>query len=86
MQKAPFELRVIEHLAGRIFSCSVSLRVELVSEGVSTYVYRIRRAGETFYLRVLPEAECRKDHKFASTDALSRQKDADFPGLIPNER
>src|SRR5690242_19569214 len=26
-----------------------------VNEGVSTYVYRITRNGDTFYLRVLPE-------------------------------
>lgn len=57
MQKAPFEMRTIEHLATRIFSRSISLQVELMSEGVSTYVYRIRRTDETFYLRILPEAE-----------------------------
>ena len=32
-------------------------RIERVAEGVSTWVYRIRRGGETFYLRILPEAD-----------------------------
>lgn len=48
--------RVIEALAARILSRSVDFSVERVAEGVSTSVYRIRRGGETFYLRVLPEA------------------------------
>lgn len=33
------------------------LKIERVTEGVSTYVYRIVFPQETFYLRVLPEAE-----------------------------
>jgi aminoglycoside phosphotransferase (APT) family kinase protein len=33
----------------------VTLVVESVAEGVSTYVYRLRHGAEAFYLRVLPE-------------------------------
>lgn len=39
----------------RIFPRTAPNRVERVSEGVSTFVYRVWRGGETFYLRVLPE-------------------------------
>ena len=42
-------------LVERIFRGSVQTGVERVMEGVSTYVYRVHRGGETFYLRILPE-------------------------------
>jgi aminoglycoside phosphotransferase (APT) family kinase protein len=48
--------RLIQALAARIFP-GTPLEVTRVTEGVSTFVYRIRRRGETFYLRVLPEAD-----------------------------
>src|SRR5919199_6785804 len=47
--------RTIEVLCGRIFGPGIGLRVARVAEGVSTYVFRVERAGEVFYLRVLPE-------------------------------
>lgn len=53
----PPALRQIEALAARVFSGAVPLVVARVPEGVSTYVYRIRRGNETFFLRVLPEWE-----------------------------
>ncbi|MGI8687207.1 MAG: phosphotransferase family protein [Thermomicrobiales bacterium] len=46
----------IRAIADRIFSKRVDLTVTHVTEGVSTYVYRITRGAETFYLRALPEA------------------------------
>jgi aminoglycoside phosphotransferase (APT) family kinase protein len=49
------ELGVIEGLVSQIFPHSGRLAVERVEEGVSTYVYRIRRDADVFYLRVLPE-------------------------------
>lgn len=45
----------IQACAHRIFSKRVDLTVTRVAEGVSTYVYRIERGAETFYLRILPE-------------------------------
>jgi aminoglycoside phosphotransferase (APT) family kinase protein len=51
----PFDLAAIEHLAAQILSPHDALTVERVAEGVSTYVYRICRDTERFYLRVLPE-------------------------------
>src|SRR5438552_17370156 len=56
MQNNTVNIRLIETLVARIFSRSVPLQVERVEEGVSTYVYRIDRGNEVFYLRVLPEA------------------------------
>lgn len=48
------EISIIYELANRIFPMH-SIRVERVTEGVSTYVYRVVFQCETFYLRVLPE-------------------------------
>jgi len=50
------DLATIQAVAERVFSTSVGLTVTRPTEGVSTYVYRIERGAETFYLRVLPEA------------------------------
>lgn len=46
----------IRAVADRVFSKHVDFTVTRVTEGVSTYVYRIERGVATFYLRVLPEA------------------------------
>ena len=48
----PNEIRA---LVDRVFGPAGGGSVERVAEGVSTYVYRIHRRSETFYLRVLPE-------------------------------
>jgi len=56
MQSNTRDICLIEALVARIFSRPVPLQVERVDEGVSTYVYRINRGNEVFYLRVLPEA------------------------------
>jgi len=45
----------IDQLVRHIFSDTPQLRVERVMEGGSTWVYRIRRNADVFYLRVLPE-------------------------------
>ncbi|MGH2585695.1 MAG: phosphotransferase family protein, partial [Dehalococcoidia bacterium] len=47
----------IEVLAAHIFPERASLTVERVPEGVSTFVYRIRRGSQTLYLRILPEID-----------------------------
>ncbi len=49
------DVRVIKELCGRILGPGSGLHVARVAEGVSTYVFRVERAGEVFYLRVLPE-------------------------------
>ncbi len=49
------DIDTIRDMATHIFPRTAPLTIERVPEGVSTRVYRIRRAGETFYLRVLPE-------------------------------
>jgi aminoglycoside phosphotransferase (APT) family kinase protein len=48
-------LRVVRPLVDRIFGSAGRSSVERVAEGVSTYVYRVCRGSETFYLRVWPE-------------------------------
>jgi len=47
----------IEALTAHIFPERASLTVERVPDGVSTFVYRIRRGSQTLYLRVLPETD-----------------------------
>lgn len=46
----------VETYVRRYFQ-SAAFHIEREPSGVSTYVYRIRAGGETFYLRVLPEAD-----------------------------
>ena len=48
-------LAAIHRLAAQIFGPHPSLNVERSPAGVSTFVYRIARGQERFYLRVLPE-------------------------------
>lgn len=43
-------------LCTTVFSTRAPLTIERMLEGVSTEVYRIHRAHEVFYLRILPEA------------------------------
>jgi aminoglycoside phosphotransferase (APT) family kinase protein len=50
-------MATIQRVAKRIFLRVSPLSVEHVAEGVSTFVYRIARGDERFYLRVLPEAD-----------------------------
>ena len=54
MKQPSAEIPIIYELVNCIFPTS-PLRVEHVTEGVSTHVYRIVFQRETFYLRVLPE-------------------------------
>jgi hypothetical protein len=45
--------RLVQGVAATVLGGEIV--VEPVPEGVSTYVYRLRRGAEVFYLRVLPE-------------------------------
>lgn len=54
MNHSPVDIQQIQEVVKRIFPQDPA-RVEWVTEGVSTYVYRITFSHETFYLRVLPE-------------------------------
>jgi aminoglycoside phosphotransferase (APT) family kinase protein len=47
----------IHELVRHIFPGTAPLAVERVMQGGSTWVYRVHRCGETFYLRILPEAD-----------------------------
>lgn len=71
----------IEALARRIFPGPARVAVERVAEGVSTHVYRVRRGGEVFYLRVLPEAGA----SFAPevrVHALLRERGVSVPEVV----
>lgn len=52
----PPDAAALAPLLRRAFPAGVD-QIERVAEGVSTWVYRITRGGETFYLRILPEAD-----------------------------
>jgi hypothetical protein len=56
MQSNTIDIRSIEALIARVFPRTIPLHLERVEEGVSTYVYKIYRGNEVFYLRILPEA------------------------------
>lgn len=51
---SPPAMHEIKMVVATLFP-SISLVIERVAEGVSTWVYRIRSQNETFYLRILPE-------------------------------
>jgi aminoglycoside phosphotransferase (APT) family kinase protein len=78
-------LRVVEELCGRIFGRSRGLRVARVAEGVSTYVFRVERVGEVFYLRVLPE-EGASFAPEALAHRLLRERGAHVPKIVYWER
>ena len=65
----------------RIFGGATPLSVERVKVGVSTYVYRIRRAGEVFYLRVLPEVGASFAPE-AHVHALLRERGVSVPEVV----
>jgi aminoglycoside phosphotransferase (APT) family kinase protein len=49
--------RLVHAVVDRVFHPDPECQVERVTEGVSTFVYRIRRGAEAFYLRILPEVD-----------------------------
>jgi len=53
MSSSQLTTRTIQAIATAALRGSIS--IELVRSGVSTYVYRVRRGPDVFYLRVLPE-------------------------------
>jgi aminoglycoside phosphotransferase (APT) family kinase protein len=56
MPRQPTERALLTPLLRRVFPSGVS-QVARVAEGVSTRVYRVAAQEETFYLRILPEAD-----------------------------
>lgn len=75
------DLRAVEEVAAHIFSGARPLLVQRVEQGVSTYVYRVRRGADTFYLRVLPE----DDASFvpeARVHALLRERGVRVPDVV----
>lgn len=77
----PFDTRSIDEVARRVFPRSANIVVEPVEEGVSTYVYRVRRAGEIYYLRVLPE-EGASFVPEARAHRLLRERGARVPDVV----
>ncbi len=49
------DIRIVQREVARLFPHTPPLSIERVEEGVSTYVYRIHRNNDIFYLRLLPE-------------------------------
>lgn len=68
-------------LVARFFGSSRPVAIEPVAEGVSTFVYRVERGDERFYLRVLPEI----GDSFAPeahAHALLRQRGVSLPEIV----
>lgn len=77
----PPETSVIEGIARRVFGAGRALAVERVREGVSTFVYRVVRGEERFYLRALPEV----GKTFAPetrAHALLRERGVRVPAIV----
>ena len=75
---------LVHALVDHLFRPTRPLPVARVAEGVSTFVYRIRRGSDTFYLRILPEA----DASFAPEVrvlALLRERGVRVPEVIAFE-
>ncbi len=73
--------RLVRAVVDRVLRPDAGCRVERVTEGVSTFVYRVRRGAEAFYLRILPEV----DASFASevrTHELLRQRGVCVPEVV----
>jgi aminoglycoside phosphotransferase (APT) family kinase protein len=71
----------VQRVAGAVLGDNVDLVVTRVAEGVSTYVYRVRRGPETFYLRVLPEAGATFAPEVLALDQL-RQRGVRAPRVL----
>ncbi len=72
---------VIARVAAHAFPRSADLVVERISEGVSTYVYRIRRGDAVYYLRVLPEVGSGFAPE-ARVHALLRERGVKVPEVV----
>lgn len=75
------DLRAVEEVAAHIFSGTRPLLVQRVEHGISTYVYRVRRGTDTFYLRVLPEDGASFAPE-ARVHALLRQRGVRVPDVV----
>ncbi len=85
MQNDTLDLRLIEALVTQIFPRTIRPSVERVEEGVSTYVYRIYRGNEVFYLRVLPEVGASFAPE-ARIHTFLREKNVKVPEIVYCER
>src|SRR6266699_2218297 len=81
IQSKTIDIRLIEALVARVFPCTVPSHVERVDEGVSTYVYKIYRGHEVFYLRVLPEVNASFAPEVYVHEML-RAKDVKVPEVV----
>jgi aminoglycoside phosphotransferase (APT) family kinase protein len=81
VQSNSIDIRLIEALVARVFPCTVPSHVERVEEGVSTYVYRVYRGNELFYLRVLPEVNASFAPEVRVHEML-RAKDVKVPEVV----
>ncbi len=81
MHSNGIDIRLIEALVARVFPRTVPSHVERVEEGVSTYVYRIYRGNEVFYLRVLPEVNASFAPEVYVHEML-RAKDVKVPEVV----
>jgi len=81
MHSNTIDTRLIEDLVTQVFPGTISSHVERVEEGVSTYVYRIYRGSEVFYLRVLPEVNASFAPEVYVHEIL-RAKDVKVPVVV----
>jgi len=78
------DIAAVVAVAHKIFSPTRSLVVERMADGGSTFVYRVGRGDERFYLRVLPEIgdTCAPEVR---AHALLRERGVRVPEVIYHE-
>lgn len=72
---------VVEELLKRIFPMTLPIAIEPVRSGVSTFVYRLQRGNDRFYLRILPELDARFTPE-AEAHRLAVERGARVPQVI----
>ncbi len=73
--------RAVSRLVSRLFPQWRGPTIERATEGVSTRVYRLRHGGDTYYLRVLPEAGASLAPE-ALVHRLLRERGARVPDVL----
>jgi fructosamine-3-kinase len=79
----PVDTQRVLAVVNRLFPVR-DIQIERVMSGISTYVYRIFSQGQTYYLRVLPDAEGSFTPEIAALTRL-RQLQVNVPEIIHYE-
>lgn len=77
------EMELVKHIANQFFNSTVE--VERVLKGSSTYVFTVKTAGKTYYMRILPESGASFEAE-ARAHQLLLDRGVNVPKIIHYER